>query len=172
MRDGCWLTACSLLPRPDLSPSHARTHSHAHTLSQAFIQHTPAIQTTQAILQARTHKWRGGERIGGGEGATQGKRHGRGMGEGKAWRGLGEAWDLLPAHGLSLLAEIAASHHQAILPDETVVGARAPAHGTPSSPPSFPSSPPCRSPPGLQTAHYTHDTLASREANAHQQNPE
>ena len=34
---------------------------------------------------------------------------------------------LLPTHGLSLLAEVAAGHHKAVLPDETVVGAGAPA---------------------------------------------
>jgi hypothetical protein len=39
---------------------------------------------------------------------------------------------LLPTHGLSLLAEVAAGHHKAVLPDETVVGARAPAAQTPS----------------------------------------
>lgn len=34
---------------------------------------------------------------------------------------------LLPTHGLSLLAEVTAGHHKAVLPDETVVGAGAPA---------------------------------------------
>ncbi len=34
---------------------------------------------------------------------------------------------LLPTHGLCLLAEVAAGHHKAVLPDETVVGAGAPA---------------------------------------------
>jgi hypothetical protein len=101
------------------------------------------------------------------------ERHGRGMGEGKAWEGPWQRHgiaNLLPAHGLSLLAEIAASHHQAILPDETVVGARAPAHGTPSSPPAFPSSPPCRSPPGLPP-RSTHSTLSLDSRSARGESP-
>jgi len=33
---------------------------------------------------------------------------------------------LLPAHSLSLLAEVTTGHHDAILPDDTMLGAGAP----------------------------------------------
>jgi len=159
---------CFALPH---SHSFACTHSHSHTR-----MHTLAGLHGSNFRPHLKHAHTRGElaKGQGGGGGDEGKRHGRGMGQGKAWRarekqgrGKGEAREghgignLLPAHDLSLLTEIAASHHQAVLPDETVVGARAPAHGTPSSPPACPAVPrsSCRSPPGLQPCS-THSTLS------------
>jgi len=96
-------------------------------------------RTTTTTTRVRREKRNGKEEGGGGRrrrkeeegGGTREEGGGRRVGRGE--HGAGEA-NLLPAHDLSLLAEIAAGHHQAVLPDDTVLGARAPAHKSLASP--------------------------------------